>query len=67
MSSKNRWAYMKAPRYNPPNDTCPHCSEKSKTYIVGSKRTETGSQSRYVCEHQHQWIIYHASSISRDD
>ena len=67
MSSKVRWAYMRDPNYNPPTDTCPHCSEKSKVYFVGSKRTESGHQSRYQCEHQHEWIVYHESNFRRED
>jgi len=55
--ARNRWAYMRAPGYNPPNDTCPECKTPSKTYHIGSKTVDGVAQYRYQCEHKHEWLV----------
>ena len=39
----NRWGYMRAPSYNPPNDDCPECVTPSKTYYMGGKTVATAA------------------------
>ena len=59
MGAKNphRWAYMGRPAFNPPNDDCPQCEQPSKTFFRGAKLVDGIPQSRYECEHGHQWIV----------
>lgn len=62
MSRSNRYAYMAHPKYNPPNNDCPECTEPSKTFFIGSRTTfddqgkPTAKITRYACEHQHEWM-----------
>lgn len=61
----NRWAYMRAPNYNPPNDDCPQCTSPSKTYYMGGKTVTTEGHApqtvhRWKCEHGHVWTVIEA-------
>ncbi len=57
MSRGNRWAYMSAPGYNPPNDDCPECVAPSKTFHIGSKTVNGVARHRYRCERGHEWVV----------
>ena len=47
---------MGRPTHNPPTDKCPECTEPSKTYFIGSKTVDGVVQTRYQCEHGHEWV-----------
>ena len=55
--SRNRWGYMAHPKYNPPNDLCPDCTEPSKTFHIGGKMVDGVSQQRWRCANGHEWIV----------
>jgi len=47
---------MGQPNYNPPNNDCPVCTEPSRTFFIGGKRSARGAVQRWRCEHQHEWV-----------
>lgn len=53
--NSNRWGYMRAPGYNPPNDDCAECDAPSKTYCIGGKQVEGRTVHRWKCERGHTW------------
>lgn len=57
MGRSYRWAYMADPRYNPPNEDCPECTEPSKTYFIGGKTVDGVAQYTWHCEHGHRWVV----------
>jgi len=62
----NRWGYMRAPNYNPPNDDCPECVTPSKTYYMGGKTVTKEGEApeavhRWKCEHGHIWTVIEAT------
>lgn len=57
MAKKNRWTYLADPRFNPPNDDCPECTEPSRTYSVGGRTVDGVAEYFWRCEHRHEWVI----------
>lgn len=57
--SRRRWSYMADPRFNPPSDLCPSCTEASVVYFIGGKQTIRNNALKtvytYECDRGHTW------------
>ncbi len=58
MSRSGRWNYMGQESYNPPNLSCPECTDPSRVFHRGAKTVEGAVRTRYMCEHQHEWVVW---------